>query len=212
MTGNTLATVFVLLLAACSGSAVQPDWQSNAHQSLELYSSAYLVGNTRLADQEFKRARSELASTGRFDLVARAELLRCGVEVASLEFNECPGFVVIAADASDAEQHYARFLKGRPVSPSLLPEQYRALTSGQQSSLNSIEPPLSRLIAAGVMLRRGQVDTESMDVAIETASEQGWRRPLLAWLELRASQAEKTGDDGLAAKLRHKARLVAGES
>ena len=210
MIRNTLATVFALLLAACSGGPVQPDWQSNAYQSLEAYTSAYLTGNTLLAEQEFKRARNDLASTGSFELVARAELLRCGVEVASLEFNECPGFVALAPDAGAAERHYADFLQGLPVSPSLLPEQYRAIENGQKSSLNLIESPLSRLIAAGVLLRRGGVDTENMDLAIETAAGQGWRRPLLAWLETRARHAEYMGDQDSAARLRRQARLVAG--
>ncbi|MFA7292991.1 MAG: hypothetical protein WC023_12180 [Rhodocyclaceae bacterium] len=201
-----------LLLAACGGGPVQPDWQNDAHQSLNSFSAAYLSGNARVAEAEFKRARSDLARTGRFDLVARAELVRCGIEVASLEFNDCPGFATLAPDAGPAENAYAAFLLGKTTDAVLLPEQYRRVTDGgsSQGVLASIDAPLSRLIAAGVLLRTGRLDPAGIALAVDTASAQGWRRPLLAWLELQARQAEGAGDRNTAAQARRRAELVGG--
>lgn len=207
----SLVTALLLSLTACSGGPVQPDWQNDAHQSLNSFSAAYLSGKTRLAEAEFQRARSELARTGRPELVARAELVRCGVQLASLELDECPGFAALAPDADEAERHYADFLHGKAVDPSLLPAQYRAVAGREKGALMAIEPPLSRLIAAGVLLRRGQLSAAEIAVAVDTASAQGWRRALLAWLEIQARQAESVGDHETAARARRRAELAGGK-
>lgn len=205
-----LAAALALLLTACAGGPVQPDWQNDAHQSLNSFSAAYLNGNTRLAEAEFQRARSELARTGRLDLVARAELVRCGVQVASLELNDCPGFAALAADAGAAERNYADFLQGKTVAPALLPAQYRTVAGKEKGVLPSFESPLSRLIVAGVLLRRGHLDATGITAAVDTASNQGWRRALLAWLEIQARQAESRGDHEIAALARRRAELAGG--
>lgn len=206
-----LAAALALLLAACAGGPAQPDWQNDAHQSLESFSAAYLSGNTRLAEAEFQRAHSELARTGRLDLVARAELLRCGVQVASLELDDCPGFAALAADTGEAERNYADFLQGKSVAPALLPTQYRLVADQEKAALGSIDSPLSRLIAAGVLLRRGHLSGTDIAVAVDTASAQGWRRALLAWLEIQARQAEGQGDQNAAALARRRAELAGGQ-
>src|ERR1035437_8731097 len=93
-----------LLLSACAGKPPAPEWQTNAFAALKGFSSAYLSGNTRLADFEFARAKSELASTGRADLLARAKLTRCAVRLASLEFDQCAESQPLAAEAGPEEQ------------------------------------------------------------------------------------------------------------
>ncbi len=202
-----------LLLSACANKPVPPDWQANASAALKSFSSAYLGGNTRLADFELARARSELASTGRADLLARAELTRCAVRVASLEFDGCAGYQPLAADASASEQAYAAFLTGRwrGVDAALLPVQYRALAldaaadkpasspARPGSLLGAIEDPLARLVAAGVLLQRELVTPVDIGLAVDSASGQGWRRPLLAWLGVQLKRA-RDADDAAAAK------------
>ena len=207
----SLTATLGLLLTACAGGPVQPDWQNDAHQSLNSFSSAYLSGNTRLAEAEFQRARSELARTGRLNLVARAELVRCGVQVASLELDSCPGFAALASDAGETERGYADFLQGKTVAPTMLPAQYHSVAGKGKMALSTIDPPLSLLIAAGVLFRRGDLDTSNIAVAVETASSQGWRRALLAWLEIQARQAESQGDQNTAAQARRRAELAGGQ-
>ena len=99
------AMASAVLLGACASKPVPPDWQANAFAALKGFSSAYLNGNTRLADFEFARAKTEITSTGRADLLARAELTRCAARVASLEFDNCAAYQPLAADAGAAEQH-----------------------------------------------------------------------------------------------------------
>jgi outer membrane murein-binding lipoprotein Lpp len=101
-----------LLVAGCGGT--QPlDWQANAAQSLQSFQRHYFAGDTATAEAEFKAARNELARTGRPDLVARAELVRCAARTASLEFDDCPGFEALRYGARSEELAYADYLAGR---------------------------------------------------------------------------------------------------
>jgi hypothetical protein len=211
------AGLAVLLLAGCAGTPAPPAWQSSAQTSLQGYSSAYLSGDTRIADYEFARARRALASTGRADLVAQAELIRCATRVASLEFDRCTGFEAIAADAAPAERSYAAYIAGRwdGLDPALLPAHHRALLAGSpsgaandKSRLGGIDDPLARLVAAGAMLQNGRLTPADIEVATETASEQGWRRPLLAWLGVQAQRARQAGAQEALMRIERRIRLV----
>ena len=211
-----------LLLSACASKPVPPDWQANAFEALKGYSSAYLSGNTRLADFEFARARSEIARTGRADLMARAELTRCATRVASLEFDNCAAYQPLAADAGAAEQAYAAFLTNNwtGLNAALLPEQHRPLvlsaaadkpaSSPAQavSVLETIKDPLARLVAAGVLLQGRRLTPADIAVATETASIQGWRRPLLAWLGVQHKRADGAGDRDAVARIQRRIDLV----
>src|SRR5258706_13579563 len=105
--------VFVLFQAAGGGGPAVPEWQGNAAQALSAFQLYYLKGDSRAAQAEFDRARAELQGTGRADLVARAELIRCATRAASLEFDNCPGFEKLRADAGAEEVAYADYLQGR---------------------------------------------------------------------------------------------------
>ena len=209
---RAFALASVLLLAACAGAPAPPDWQANAQLALRNFTAAYYAGNTRLADQEFARARAELASTGRPDLLARAELMRCAAQEASLAFDDCPGFEALAADAGAPERAYAAFLAGRwqGLDPALLPVQHRALLAGtaDAGALAAIADPMSRLVAAGVLFRMGRLTPAGIAAATDTASANGWRRPLLAWLGVEAARADAAGDRDAAARIRRRIELV----
>jgi len=201
------------VLAACGSKPRQPDWLVNADGAQDRFERAYLSGNDRVAASEFTRFRSELASTAQPGLVARAELTRCAVQVASLDFVPCAGFERLRQDAPDAERAYADFLAGTlaPEQARLLPESYRGIAGGQggAAALKSIKEPLPRVIAAGVLLRTGKADPDVLQVAVDTASEQGWRRSVAAWLGAQAMRAEKAGAVEEAAKLRRRMELAA---
>ena len=209
---RALLLAALLLLAACAGAPAPPDWQANAQQALRNFSAAYYAGNTRLAAQEFARARAEIASTGRLDLLARAELVRCAARMASLAFDDCAGFQALAADAGAEERAYAAFLAGRwqGLDAALLPAQHRALLAGaaDAGALAGMADPMSRLVAAGVLFRLGRLAPAGIAAAAETASANGWRRPLLAWLGVQAGRAEAAGDRDEAARIRRRIELV----
>ena len=214
---NAVALLSALLLTACASKPPPPDWQANAFSALKGFSAAYLSGNTRLADFEFARAKSEIASTGRADLLARAELTRCAVRVASLEFDDCAAYQPLARDAQPAERTYATYLSGRwtGLDPALLPAPHRALVlmapanaSPPPALLDAIEDPLARLVAAGVLLQNNRLGPADIASATQTASNQGWRRPLLAWLGVQLKRATGGGDLEAAARLQRRIDLV----
>jgi hypothetical protein len=209
-----LAAAALAVLAACGSKPRSPDWQINAHDTLERYVQAYMGGNARVQAAEFDRARSELASTGQPALVARAELTRCAAQVASLVLEPCEGFERLRRDAPAPERAYADYLAGRSAPPdvALLPPQHRAAAeAGGAAAVKAIEDPLSRLVAAGVLFRTGRATPEVLALAAETASAQGWRRPLLAWLGVQATRAEQAGAVEEAQRLRRRMALAAGE-
>ncbi len=211
---KTGAVLVQLALAACSSGPKVPDWQMEAKTAMERSVAAYLEGNSRIEALEFGRARSELSSTGRADLMARAELLRCASRAASLVFEPCTGFEPLRQDAPAQERAYADYLAGRlqPQDIALLPAPQRAAAAAVADvvALKSVDDPLSRLVAASVLFRSGRASPAVLQQAVDTASSQGWRRPLLAWLGVQLQLAEKGGDADTAARLRRRIALTQG--
>jgi len=210
------ALVAVVLLAACSNNPPAPDWKINAQSALERGASAWLEGRTAVAEREFASARAEVARTGRADLAARVELTRCAAQVASLAFEPCSAFGALRADAPVAEQAYAAYLAGRASAQDLphLPPQHRAIVaasasdSAALSALQAMPEPLARQIGAAVLLETGRASPPVIALAIDNASAQGWRRPLLAWLTIAAQRAQAAGDQGALDLLRRRIALV----
>jgi hypothetical protein len=191
---NPAALIFALGLAtsaACSSGPPAPEWQANASGALQVFEQRYLAGDTKGAEDEFARARAELTATGKADLVARAELVRCATRVASLVFEPCTGFEALRADAGPEERAYADYLDGRGT---------RAISA----------EPLSRLVALGVRFRNANIAPQEVAAAVDIASAQGWRRPLLAWLNVQLRRAEQAGDSETAARLKRRIELVSG--
>ena len=75
--------------------------------------------------------------------------------------------------------------------------------------LAAVDDAQSRLIAAAVLLRRGQATPGVISAAVETASGQGWRRPLLAWLKVQQQRASAAGASDEAARIQRRIDLVA---
>ena len=204
-----LIAIFSLSVGACGSKPVQPDWKTNASGALKSFSHLYLKGETGAAHAEFTRARVAMASTGRPDLVAHAELYRCATRVASLEYDDCPGFTPLAQDATANERAYAAYLAGRwkGIDAALLPEQHRAIVQGQ-GALGAITDPLSQLVAAGVLMKAGRMSSADIALATHTASGQGWRRPLLMWLGVAHKRASEAGDAAQAARIQRRIDLA----
>jgi hypothetical protein len=256
-------TLTAMLLSACASRPPAPDWQNNAFAALNSFTTAYLNGNTKVAEFEFARARTEVARTGRVDLMARLELARCAAQVASLDLQACAGYDapgvwaaersaqvkeepaqragdteqstlpprLLAVDVQPAERAYAAFLRGSwsGLDPALLPLAYRSLVTQTleveksggmpkaadnpqdaqaMSALSQIQEPLSRLIAAGSLLQREQLTPVDAGLAVKTASDQGWRRPLLAWLGVQLKRQQAAGDAAAASATQRRIDLV----
>jgi hypothetical protein len=211
-----LVLPLALFVAACGSNPPTPDWKINAQGALERGASAWLEGRSAVAEREFANARRAIASTGRLDLLARAELARCAALVAGLQFEPCAAFEALRADAAPAERAYAAYLSGRAsaADAALLPEHHRAAANAASSeaaalsSLQGMQDPLARQIAAGVLLQANHASPGVIAAAVDNASAQGWRRPLLAWLKLQERRAQAAGDTAALDTLRRRIGLV----
>ncbi len=196
-----LPWLLALALAGCAGGPPPADWKLNTQNHLASHARHFLDGDTRLADLNLEKARAQAARTARPDILARVELIGCAARSAALDWDGCPRFQALAAQASPEELAYARFLAGdwQAADADRLPRPYRDLANASQpparlAALASIQDPLSRLIAAASLLRQGELQEDGVALAVETASERGWLRPLLAWLGLHAKLAQAAGD------------------
>jgi hypothetical protein len=202
------------LSAACSHPTV-PEWEERAHEGFEQYQRSYFAGD-RTADRDFRKAADALATTGKPELRARGELIGCALATAALDFERCNAWQSLQADADQADRAYGALLSGRisGLDAKALPAQYGALAkatdaAARNDALKRIEDPLSRLIGAGAVFRAGDLSPEGVALAVDTASEQGWRRPLLAWLGAQAGLAEAAGDAAALARIRKRIDVVA---
>lgn len=211
-----LITVGALLLtSSCSNAPKIPGWQIEAKGAMDRSVAAYLEGNTRVEMAEWSRARRQLSSTGRADLMASAELTHCATRVASLVFEPCTGFEALRSDATEAQRAYADYLRGQlaPALIPLLPATQRAAAAraeGEGLALQGIDDPLSLLVAAGVLLQTGKANPATLAQAVDTASSQGWRRPLLAWLGVQAQRATQAGQTQEAQHVQRRMTLIQG--
>ena len=215
----------LLWISACAGPT-PPRWQVEAASASERFVEAWLVGDQRVEQIEFDRARERVTRTGRPDLVARIELLRCAARIAALVIEPCVGFDALEEVlAVGPETAYADYLSGRlPYTASgriaLLPAAQQGIaalppafgtaeTAQAEAALAAIDDPLSQLVAAGVLMRTARTADAMVARAIETASRQGWRRALLAWLTLQKQRAAAIGDQVSAAHAQRRIDLIA---
>ena len=209
-----MAPLLALGLAACAAGPVAPDWQADAHQAITAYTRAYLEGRDRVATQELALARRAVARTGKPSTVAAVELKACALRFASLGGGDCPGFAALAADADAASRAYGAYLAGSgPGSdPALLPPVQADVLRGSLHSegLRAIAVPLSRLVAAAALLRAGRLAPQGIAVAIDTAAEQGWARPLAAWLSFDRDRLRTAGDEAGAGARQRRLDLILG--
>ena len=203
-------SLIIVLLAGCASRPLPPDWQANAKGALDAATDDYLKGHGAAAEAQFREARGETAATGRAERVIQVELVRCAAQAASLVFEACPGYAALAPDATPAQRAYAAYLAGQwqGLDASLLPPQHRAVLGS--GALSEIADPLSRLVAAGALFKAGRMTPEGIVIASDTASEQGWRRPLLAWLGVQAQRLEAGGDTAALEALRRRIALASG--
>lgn len=202
--GATTAAV----LAACGTNSPVPDWQINARDATQRGTVAYLDGRSRVADAEFARARREATRSARADAVARVELARCAAQTAALAFGVCDAVTPLRADMGLPQQTYQRYLSGQllPGDVPALPEAQQAVGRALLSPTPGADPvgwlpqgdALSRLVAAAVLVQAGQGSPAVVAAGVQAASDQGWTRPLLAWLGWQLRQAQAAGDAALA--------------
>ncbi|MFM2035870.1 MAG: hypothetical protein RL459_1135 [Pseudomonadota bacterium] len=210
----------LLSLAACGTHPLPPDWQVEAQSGTDRAVAAYLQGHRRVAELEFDRAGAALSATAQPEVLAQGELLRCAVRLASLELGPCAAFERLRPDSSPAQQAYADYLAGarlQAAQQTLLPVVHQAIAKQLAGTGWDDAPllarladaePLTRLVAAAVVFQAGRASPALVTLAVDTASAQGWRRPLLAWLGVQARLAELAGQTDELQRLRRRMDLL----
>ncbi len=215
-----LGLLLLLLMITGCGSKPAPAWIAAGHRQLETFKSDFLTGQPpQITDLHFRMAAEEIKKSGDLDLLGKAWLTRMALQAAALEeIAEGEYGKIDAASSSPANRNFYLFLTGKPglVDDALLPAQYRpflkALQSGETAAvvkrITEIDDPLSRLIAAGLATRSGPASEPLLRAASETASQNGWKRALIAWLERLSGFYEKSGEAAKAASVRQRLDLI----
>ncbi|MHB8138689.1 MAG: hypothetical protein ACYDGO_09935 [Smithellaceae bacterium] len=188
-----LPVIFVLLICACGSLTPTPDWKDKAGRYLDEYTTAFLTGRELSTEPHFVKATREIAAGNDLSLLAVAYLTKYALHTASLEHFDDSEFVKIYRLEPDAaNMAYFRFLQGHftAVNANELPSRYAGVlkaANGRDATLAAREiaaigDPLSRLVAAGVWVTHMPYDENILQTAIDTASANGWRRPLWAYL------------------------------
>lgn len=209
----------VLLLAGCSTKPL-PVWMAGGHKQLETFKQDFLIGRTpAITEVHFRKALEEIKRGGDTALLGKAWLTRMALQVAVREaFEEGEYLKTEAAESVPANRNYYRFLKGddSTVDPSLLPASYRpfwtAFRKGDTAmvavAIAEIDDPLSRLIAAGLATGHRMENEAILQIAVETASHNGWKRALFVWLERLNSYHEAAGESEKASAIRSRMDLM----
>ena len=210
-----LLASLVLLTACGSGGPPPPDWKSDAADLIERYQKHALLGENVLAERYFEQAVAATGGAGRVAETARLWLVRCATRRAMLIDDACAEYADLARfDPDPADQAYHRFvtLRWETVDAGLLPSQHRDLVSAPADKrpgiVARIEDPLARLLDASLLVMRREANADTLALATETASAQGWRQPLLTYLKLQEQQAAARGDTAEQARLAQRIQLV----
>ncbi len=203
-------------VVACS-SQPAPAWQSAAYTQLANYTESYLSGDEKLAGIHFDKALEHISKTGDPALVGRAWLTRCALETAALIDVPCDTAKGFGGDP--ANDSYRAMLEGNAAKGSALPEQYRDLMEALakrspkevNGALADIEDPISRLIGAGVAVKRGTFDTGTLELAADCASKNGWKTPLTAYLLRLKAAYGAAGQGDKAAAVDNRLEILAGD-
>lgn len=219
------AGVAVASLLGCSAGQL-PDWQLRSSAAANRAVVAFLNAELKAFDQAFSESIFQAQRSARPEEVARLYLLRCALQVASLNFGVCPDSdsyeqrVVdgLSQSTSGSLQAYRLYVRGASMTSEQIAGLPRAqqpvamaltsMHSGLDRVLAQVQDPLSRLVAAGVIVRAGRGSPALIAQAVETASAQGWRAPLSAWLAAQVKVARDAGDDRLAQESQRRLELL----
>lgn len=211
-----LVLASLILLTACgSGGPPPPDWKTDATDLIERYQKHALLGENSLAERYFQQAVMATGGAGRVTETARLWLVRCATRRAMLIDDACTEYAELAAIAPNAaDQAYYQFitLRWETLDVALLPRQHqelvRAALAKRPETLSRIADPLARLLDASLLVMRQEADAGTLELATETASERGWRQPLLTYLKLQEAQAAAQGNAAEQARLKKRILLV----
>ena len=209
---------FLLIICGCSAKTA-PEWKAASFYHLEEYKKLFLDGKDQLAAIHFQRAIDELKSSGNLSLLMTVYLTRSALQVSVLDVPDNREYLETAKAAPDEDSHqYYLLLEGKfaQLKINRLPAPYQGLAAALEKrdegdvleEINGIKDDLSRLIAIGLAVRH-QVENEAiLTNAVDLASANGWRKPLLVYLDRLKSFYLKSNEPDKAEQIRLKIELL----
>lgn len=213
-----IAALIVVVVAGCASKHI-PEWKSASFRYMEAFKTHALSGDEQTAEMYFSRAVAEIKKSGDLEVLARAHLLKYALRAAMLDPPGDNTYMVIR-DMKDSREDaaYFAFLTEGPekADASILPTQYRPLIAAFQrgaqgevnAALTNIEDPLSRLIATGIAVTHGYFNEDTLMLASDTASREGWKKALLVYLAKLESLYRETGDEERALLIEKRIALI----
>lgn len=213
------ALLFVLLIWGCGFATPAPVWKDNAYRQLDEYKTSFLTGREASSEPHFAKARRDITSGNDVGLLAIAYLTKYALHTASLESFDSGEFAKLhRLEPHPSDMAYCHFLKGNfsAVDIKVLPSRYVGILKAALNSdlamaareISAFDDPLSRLIACGVWVRYLPSDEAILQIGISTASANGWRRPLWAYLSKLHSYYLEKGDLNKAAATKERLDLL----
>jgi len=184
--------VIIFFICACASQPI-PQWKDASFRQLESYKMNFLVDKEDETQPHFVKAKKAASSSNDLNLLATLYLTKYALHTAALEDYDDTEFLRIdKLQPNPVNRTYHDFLKGdfTSLNKNNLPSDYSGLLPMIDSKdliaatrrISSIADPLSRLIACGVWVKYLPYDENIMQIAIDTAAKNGWRRPLWAYL------------------------------
>jgi hypothetical protein len=189
-----LIIAMVIFTFACGVNSKQvPDWKDAAFRQLENYKVNFLTGKEEAAEPHFDKARQAISGGNDLNLLARIYLNKYALYTAALEdFDDSEFIRINKLQPITSNFAYYNFLKGNftAVEDNLLPSNYSGFIKIARNKdlakaiqeIPSIDDPLSRLIACGIWVKYLSYDENILQTAINTSADNGWKRPLWAYL------------------------------
>jgi hypothetical protein len=200
-----LLTVILIFICSCATTTQVPEWKETAFRDIENYKKSFLTGKQNAADVQFNRTREAIASGNNLNLLAKLYLTKYALHTAALEdFNPSDFLRVNRLHPVAENLAYYNFLMGsvNAKDANFLPDQYvglikplrnKDITQGLEELL-SIDDPLSRLIACGVWVRHAPYNDYILKLGVNTSAENGWKKPLWAYLGALQKYYLQTGE------------------
>ncbi len=211
--------IFSILLVGCGSSKPMPDWTEASFNQLDNYKKSYLSGKESIAEAYFNKAVDEIKSSGDLDILARAYLTKYACQVAALEtFDDREYLRIDTVEPVLQNKTFYSFLNGDfdNVDEKLLPQQYegflRALKSGKKEDvareISRMDNSLSKLIVIGLLVKKNRDTETDLKLAIDIASQNGWKKALLAYLGKLQSFYKVNNEPNKAAQVEEKIQLI----
>lgn len=212
--------VLLLLLLVSCGAGHIPSWKQNAAADTVNFIESSFVGNESYASKYFDKMLEDFRMTVDPDEIVKAYLTKCVTEFALLEYSDCREVEEMLPLLKNKENiAYYSFVSGKARSAEEVPEKYREIfniskncdVEKANSALSSEKDQVTRLVKAAAVAKTGCYDAKTADIALNTASKEGWKKAALKYLALQLAYFEKHGDRQNAELIKKRMELVVSE-